>query len=161
MAVLADRFVRAHRPREADLLAGTWIAIRTVRTQKFMTGGSGADEVRFDSSGLRDADASRAWFYALSFRAESPGRLRVTQQWAGAQPTAHAVAAFAASGTLEFTEDIDADEMITIDCRASDAVHLICLDLEHLGDGFEFARRPPAAISRQPSNERCSCQGSY
>ena len=72
-----------------------------------MTGGSGADEVRFDSSGLRDADASRAWFYALSFRAESPGRLRVTQQWAGAQPTAHAVAAFAVSGTLEFTEDIE------------------------------------------------------
>ena len=41
-----------------------------------------------------------------------------------------------------------------VDCRASDADHLICLDLEHLGDGFEFARRPPAEISRQPSNER-------
>jgi hypothetical protein len=42
------------------------------------------------------------------------------------------------AGYFRFNPEFGSDEAITYSCRVVQAAHLICLDLEHIGDGTEF-----------------------
>ena len=144
MAEIARRFVASGPPRLADLVDVRWVEIQTVRTQHFMTGADGPDDVRTDSSGLRAGNDSYEW--VVDFRLESSGRLRVIQREERQPARSDAFATYSPDSTLSFSLDNGADETIRTWCRAPRRDELLCLDLEHLGDAMVLR---PSIAGRQ------------
>lgn len=154
MTRLRELFQRADSPREVDVL-GSWVLIRHVLTEKFITGRDGPDHVLFDVDGVRrEAQAGKELEWILVFSRGGAGKLQVKSDTVWVPTGDISAVDFNSEGDLTFEKQYGGDSDWIYRCRASNAGHLVCLLRGHeSGHGVEF-RKLAAAQQAAAADDR-------
>jgi hypothetical protein len=151
MIRLQASFRQASTPQKDDLL-GTWVLIRHVATEEFITGMQGPDHVLFDPQGIKhgakrlgaspqENNQLSPMEWRLTFRASSSGDPQVTSDTAWIPSGDTSSVHFTSEGDLIFEKDYGGDSKLIYRCRTLTARNLICL-LRNREDshGIEFLK---------------------
>jgi hypothetical protein len=148
MATLRDRFENAAAVKPADL-AGDWVLIRNINTEKFITGGEGPDHVEFNAGGVQSQmlrqdvprptqDNPLEW--VATFKMLPAGGVEITSHtsWSGDDKSAVTITP---TGEAVFTKSYGGDSPYIYRCRLATPRNLICLFRNHEdGHGVEFLK---------------------
>lgn len=139
MVEMQERFAAAKPARRADLV-GTWVAVKEVWTEKFLTGRTGPDHVASDENGIRRPNAplkstigrpqtavpGRPLEWRLTFRRHEDGMEAESEvPWV---PTGDvAQVAFGPNGDFRFEKQYGGDGRWIYRCRAVDPKNGSCV----------------------------------
>lgn len=151
MARLRSAFEQA-KPANTRDLAGTWVAVKEIWTEKFLKGRAGPDRIETDENGIRASTSGQLvvgrprvkisghpFEWKLTFR-NVGGRLRAISDvpW---EPTGDiSDVNFNSGGEFTLAKDYGGDAGWVYRCRAVDSRRLLCLLKGREGHGVEFRR---------------------
>ena len=151
MARLRSAFDQA-KPANTQDLAGTWVAVKEIWTEKFLKGRAGPDRIETDENGIRAATSGQSavgrpgvtisghpFEWKLTFR-NVGGRLRAISDvpW---KPTGDiSDVSFNTGGEFTLAKDYGGDAAWVYRCHAADSRRLVCLLKAREGHGVEFRR---------------------
>jgi hypothetical protein len=150
--VRMQRSFAAAKPAKPENLLGTWVAVKEVSTEKFLTGRIGADHVEADESGIRRGEPGQSTVgrprsilpghpldWKLTFR-KGGERIQAVSEtpWEPTGDTSDVT--FDSGGDFIFEKDYGGDAMWVYRCRAADLRRIVCLFKNADGHGVEFRK---------------------
>ena len=153
MEQLRSEFERAAAARGNDLL-GTWVLVRHVMTEAFITGRAGPDHLLSDSDGVRrDMSGRRRLEWRLTIERGTDHKLRAISETVWEPSGDSSVLEFTERGDFVFEKQYGGEGRWIYRCRRKDSRELICLLKDHeTGHGVVFRKtEPPPNKALEPA----------
>ncbi|MEA2166480.1 MAG: hypothetical protein QOK37_4607 [Thermoanaerobaculia bacterium] len=139
MRHLLKQFRTAKSPSSGHLL-GRWVQIRSISTERFLTGMEGPDHLSFEPAGLRrETESGRPleWTLVIS-KTDDELTLKSNPFWSKERESPLRIDRGA---DLLIDAQFDADTEEGYRCRLSETGNLVCLlDRHEYGNGVEFRK---------------------